>query len=64
MSGFSAGAGPGGQTGRCLFGMGIGQAAEVLMLSSFNGCDKEGSGDEERCGCIGRGKAMVAMVGK
>ncbi len=62
MSGFSDGAGPGGQTGRCLFGIGIGHAADVLILSRLsvgvNGC-----GEEDRV-CpegIGRGRAMVAM---
>ncbi len=62
VSGFSAGAGPGGQTGRCLLGIGIGHAAEVLILSRFRVWVKEGSGDEERCGAIGRGRAIVAMV--
>ena len=63
VSGFSEGAGPGGQTGKCLFGMGIGHAAEVLMLSRLR-VGVKGCGDEERV-CpegMGRGSAMVAMM--
>lgn len=62
MSGFSEGAGPGGQTGRCLFGIGIGHAADVLMLSRLsvgvNGC-----GEDDRV-CpegMGLGRAIVAI---
>lgn len=48
MSGFSEGDGPGGQTGKCLFGIGIGQAAEVFKLSKARVVDRFGSGEEER----------------
>lgn len=64
MSGFSAGDGPGEQTGKCLFGMGIGHGAEVFKLSKVRLVDRLGSGEEERCGAIGRGMAMVAIEGK
>src|SRR5450432_2114744 len=63
VSGFSAGEGPGGQTGKCLFGMGIGHAAELFMLSKAKVVVREGRGEEERCGGIGRGMAIVAIVG-
>lgn len=62
MSGLSAGAGPGGQTGRCLFGIGIGHAAEVLILSRLS-VDAKGCEEDDRV-CsegIGRGRAMVAI---
>jgi hypothetical protein len=48
--------------GRCLFGMGIGQAAEVLILSRLR-VGVKGCGEEDRV-CpegIGRGNAMVAI---
>jgi hypothetical protein len=63
VSGFSAGAGPGGHTGRCLFGMGIGHTAEVLMLSRLR-VGVKGCGEEDRGwpAGIGRGRAMVAMT--
>ena len=63
MSGFSAGAGPGGQTGRCLFGIGIGHAAEVFILSTLS-VGVKGCGEEDRV-CsegIGRERAMVAIT--
>ena len=63
MSGFSDGAGPGGQTGRCLFGIGIGHAAEVLMLSRLR-VGVKGWGEEDRVwpAGISRGRAMVAII--
>jgi hypothetical protein len=48
VSGFSAGAGPGGQTGKCLFGMGIGHVEDVLVLSKFMVWLSEGNGEEDR----------------
>ncbi len=48
MSGFSAGEGPGGQIGKCLFGIGIGHAAEVLMFSKVKVVVTWGSGEEDR----------------
>jgi hypothetical protein len=48
VSGFSAGDGPGGQTGKCLLGMGIGQAAEALRFSKVRVDVKFGSGEEDR----------------
>lgn len=48
--------------GICLFGMGIGQAADVLIFSRCKVWLKDGIGEGERCGAIGRGRAMVAMV--
>lgn len=62
VSGFSAGEGPGGQTGKCLFGMGIGHTADVLMLSKFKDVVSDGSGEEERWGDIGRGRATAAIL--
>lgn len=65
MSGFSNGAGPGGQIGRCLFGMGIGHATDVLILSRLS-VGVRGWGEGERRVCpdgIGRGRAMVAISG-
>jgi len=62
VSGFSAGAGPGGQMGKCLFGIGIGHAADVLILSRLR-VGVRGCGEEERV-CsdgIGRGRAIVAI---
>lgn len=61
VSGFSEGAGPGGHTGRCLFGIGIGHVVEELMDSKFIECVRVGLGDVERCGAMGRGKVMVAI---
>jgi hypothetical protein len=48
VSGFSAGDGPGGQTGKCLFGIGIGQAVEVFRFSKVRVDVKLGSGEEDR----------------
>jgi hypothetical protein len=48
VSGFSVGAGPDGHIGRCLLGMGIGHAADVLMLSMFRLVAREGSGEDAR----------------
>jgi hypothetical protein len=48
VSGFSDGDGPGGQTGKCLFGMGIGQAADVFKLSKVRVVVRLGSGEGER----------------
>ena len=59
--GASAGAGPGGQTGRCLLGMGIGHAAAVLMLSRLR-MEAKGRGEGDRGWLLARGSAMVAMV--
>ena len=63
VSGFCAGAGPGGQTGRCLFGIGTGQAVEVLIPSKCKVAVR-GRGDADRvCAAeIGRGRAMVAII--
>ena len=63
MSGFSTGAGPGGQTGICLFGIGIGHAADVLMLSRLSAGVK-GCGEADRVwpAGMGRGSATVAMA--
>lgn len=49
--------------GRCLLGMGIGHAAEVLMLSILSDVFN-GRGDGDRvCGeRSGRGRAIVAII--
>lgn len=49
--------------GRCLFGIGIGHAAAVLMLSRLR-VGVKGWGEEDRVwpAGIGRGRAMVAIV--
>jgi hypothetical protein len=62
VSGFSEGAGPGGQMGKCLLGIGTGHAADVLILSKLR-VGVRGCGDEERvCSAgIGRGRAIVAI---
>ena len=62
VSGFSAGEAPGGHTGRCLFGIGMGQIAEEFIGSSCKEWLGVGSGEVERCGGMGRGSAIVAMV--
>lgn len=46
--------------GRCLFGIGMGHAAEVLMLSRLK-VGVSGCGDVERVDIIGRGRAIVAI---
>jgi len=63
VSGFWAGAGPGGQMGRCLFGIGIGHATDVLMLSRLR-VGVRGCGDDDRVWptVMGRGRAIVAML--
>lgn len=64
--GSRTGAGPVGQTGKCLFGTGAGAAALdtcwVLIVSSAMGDDKVTMPEEERCGGIGLGRATVVMV--
>jgi len=46
--------------GRCLFGTGMGQAVEVLMLSSER-VGVRGCGEADRVCIVGRGKTIVDM---
>lgn len=49
----------------CLFGMGTGPGRVggwVLMASSEIGDERGFTSDEERCGGIGRGRAIVAII--
>lgn len=66
VSGFSDGVGPGGHTGRCLFGMGIGKADDELMESRLSvgvkGCEWGGEEDLVCPAGMGLGRAIVAMI--
>ena len=62
MSGFSAGEVPGGQTGICLFGIGIGHADDEFIEPSCSEFVGVASDDSGLCGGIGRGKAIVVMA--
>ena len=66
MLGSSCGTGPGGHTGMCLFGTGPWPIADddwvALMLSSVMVVVSEPISADGRCGAMGRGRAIVAIM--